>query len=111
MPSGVVPTRTSARLERLDELDRRLRVLFVCSMNQWRSPTAETLWRCSPDLDVRSRGLSQKARRTLTREDLEISDEYRYMDPELVELLQTRVGPVISEALAMDDHDGDGPDA
>ncbi len=128
----------------LDDRDSKLRVLFVCSMNQWRSPTAEALWRRSPHVDARSRGLSRKARRTLTREDLEwadlvfvmtheqrdrlvdehrsvvrsrdvvvleIPDQYRYMDPELIELLQTRVEPVIAEMLAMDPDDREGPHA
>lgn len=54
--------------------EQKLRALFVCSKNQWRSPTAEMLWRKSPDVDVRSRGLSSKARRTLRPEDLEWAD-------------------------------------
>lgn len=104
-------------------------------MNQWRSPTAEALWRRSPRVDARSRGLSSKARRRLVRDDLEwadlvfvmtydqrdrlverhrstvrksdivvleIPDDYRYMDPELVELLEARVEPVIDAALRRD---------
>ena len=121
----------------------KLHALFVCSMNQWRSPTAEAIWRRSPDIDVRSRGLSPRARRKLTRKDvewadlifvmtheqrgrlvqehrsevrrsdvivLEIPDEYRYMDPELVELLQERVEPLLERALAERDDFGRGGD-
>jgi predicted protein tyrosine phosphatase len=99
-------------------------VLFVCSRNQWRSPTAEQLFRRHPGLSVRSAGTSAGARRRVSYDDLrwadvvlvmeskhasrlraefgaalgdlpirvlEIPDEYGYMHPELVELLQTAV--------------------
>ncbi|MFL6679430.1 MAG: hypothetical protein ACJ8IK_13895 [Burkholderiaceae bacterium] len=32
----------------------RLRVLFVCSLNRWRSPTAEQVWRRHPPGGARS---------------------------------------------------------
>jgi predicted protein tyrosine phosphatase len=47
-----------------------LHVLFVCSRNQWRSPTAEEVWRRHPDLRVRSAGTSASARRRVTEADL-----------------------------------------
>ncbi|MEZ4650993.1 MAG: phosphotyrosine protein phosphatase [Candidatus Eisenbacteria bacterium] len=52
----------------------RPRILFVCTMNQWRSPTAERIWRESPDVEVRSRGLSSKAVRRLNQRDVEWAD-------------------------------------
>jgi predicted protein tyrosine phosphatase len=100
-------------------------VLFICSRNQWRSPTAETVWRKHPDISVRSAGTSPNARRAIGPADirwadviivmeqkhknrlvaeftrlldhkpihvLEIPDEYKYMDPELVEILEDSVG-------------------
>ena len=99
-------------------------LLFVCSRNQWRSPTAEALWRRHPGLAVRSAGTSPKARRTISAADvswadvilvmeskhksrlvadysrllqgkalhvLDIPDDYGYMDPELVEMLEISV--------------------
>jgi len=39
------------------------RVLFLCSRNQWRSPTAEAIYQSDPRVDVRSAGLSPSARR------------------------------------------------
>jgi predicted protein tyrosine phosphatase len=96
-------------------------VLFICSRNQWRSPTAETVWRKHPDISVRSAGTSPNARKTVGPADirwadviivmeqkhknrlvaeftrlldhkpihvLDIPDEYKYMDPELVEILE-----------------------
>jgi predicted protein tyrosine phosphatase len=51
-----------------------LRVLFVCSRNQWRSPTAEQVWKKHPGLSVRSAGVSKSARRRLTVADLRWAD-------------------------------------
>lgn len=97
------------------------KALFVCSRNQWRSPTAEHLWRRHPQVSVRSAGTSPNARHRVSIEDIEwadvilvmeekhksrlmaeftrmlegkpihvldIPDEYKYMDPELIEELQ-----------------------
>ena len=104
-------------------------VLFVCSRNQWRSPTAEQIWRRHPQLNVRSGGTSPNARHTVSEADidwadvvivmeqkhksrlaadfgdlladkpvyvLDIPDEYKYMDPELVELLERSVGSLLN---------------
>jgi predicted protein tyrosine phosphatase len=98
--------------------------LFICSRNQWRSPTAEQVFRRHPALAVRSAGTSASARRHVSEADLawadvvlvmegkhksrllaghprvlvgkplhvlDIPDDYRFMDPELVDLLQTAV--------------------
>ncbi len=108
--------------------DSRINVLFVCSRNQWRSPTAERLWRDSPRLNVRSAGTSSSARRVVSAGDLQwadvvlvmetrhrdqlrerfgrdlrgvrievlgIPDDYEFLAPELVELLQLRVGDLL----------------
>jgi predicted protein tyrosine phosphatase len=104
-------------------------VLFVCSKNQWRSPTAETIWRRHPDLNVRSGGTSPSARHKVSIDDLQwahvilvmeekhksrlkaefapalkqklvyildIPDEYKYMDSELIELLTASVKNVLA---------------
>lgn len=103
-------------------------VLFVCSRNQWRSPTAEQVWRRHPALAVRSGGTSPNARHPVSAADiawadvvfvmeekhksrllaayrrllenkpvhvLDIPDEYRYMDAELVDLLTQSVGAIL----------------
>jgi len=103
-------------------------VLFVCSRNQWRSPTAEAIWRKHPGLSVRSAGTSAAARRRVTAEDLhwadvifvmeeehksrlvaefaaavarkplhvlDIPDDYRFMDSELVEQLEDPVAALL----------------
>ena len=106
----------------------KLNVLFICSRNQWRSPTAEQVFRRHPALAVRSAGTSASARRRVGAADLawadvilvmegkhksrllaehpralaakplhvlDIPDDYRFMDPELVDLLQTAVPPLL----------------
>lgn len=117
-----------------DEALRRepLRVLFVCSRNQWRSPTAEEVWRRHPYVEARSAGTSRNARRGVSVGDLhwadvivvmeekhrarlladfrralegkplhvlDIPDDYRYMDPELVEQLRVAVGALLGLTL------------
>ena len=74
-------------------------LLFVCSKNKWRSPTAETLYRHDPRVNVRSAGTSSSARKKITERDLlwadlvlvmehkhkrAIAKQYRYLDlPEI----------------------------
>jgi predicted protein tyrosine phosphatase len=103
-------------------------VLFVCSRNQWRSPTAEQVWRKHPALAVRSGGTSPNAKHPVSAADiawaqvifvmeekhksrlraeyrrmldnkpihvLDIPDEYKYMDAELVEILRQSVGAIL----------------
>lgn len=50
--------------------DGRLKVLFGCSRNQWRSPTAEQIWRRHPRLLARSGGTSPSARHTVSADDV-----------------------------------------
>ena len=94
------------------------RLLFVCSRNQWRSPTAEAVWRKHPGIEARSAGTSPSARHPVSARDLEwadvifvmepkhkqrlmaehvldIPDDYRYMDPELVELVCASVSALL----------------
>ena len=108
--------------------NKRLNLLFVCSRNQWRSPTAEKVWSNHPQLNVRSAGTSPRARKTITIKDvqwadmifvmekkhkkrvvaefermidqkpihvLDIPDEYKYMDEELVELVNLGVASIL----------------
>ncbi|MEL7032619.1 MAG: hypothetical protein AAGK80_10090 [Pseudomonadota bacterium] len=105
-----------------------IKVLFVCSKNQWRSPTAEAAFRKNPDVSVRSAGTSRSAKRTISVADirwadlifvmedkhrarlraqfrgevryktihvLDIPDLYRFMDPDLIEILQAKVAPML----------------
>lgn len=47
-----------------------MNILFVCTKNKWRSPTAETIYSNHPHLDVRSAGISRSARRQIHSKDV-----------------------------------------
>ncbi len=103
-------------------------ILFICSRNQWRSPTAEQVWCRHAELSVRSAGTSPNARHKVSVDDirwsdvifvmeekhksrivaeftrllenkpvyvLDIPDEYKFMDPELVEQVKKSVGEIL----------------
>ena len=97
------------------------RVLFICSQNRLRSPTAEQVFASWEGIDVASAGLNtgaesqvtpdwaelifvmEKAHRTKLGKKfrahlsgkrivcLDIPDEYDFMDPKLVALLEAKV--------------------
>ncbi|MEP3197946.1 MAG: phosphotyrosine protein phosphatase [Lentilitoribacter sp.] len=58
----------------------QIRVLFVCSRNQWRSPTGETLWRRKGGVQVRSAGTSSAAKRRISAFDIEWADIIFFME-------------------------------
>ncbi len=100
-----------------------MNVLFLCSQNRLRSPTAEQIFGSDSGLEVTSAGLNNDAENPTTPElvawadvifvmerthrnkpqkrfkkhlrarviCLDISDDYEFMDEELVRLLKTRV--------------------
>jgi predicted protein tyrosine phosphatase len=103
-------------------------VLFVCSQNRLRSPTAERVFYGSPGLEVRSAGTERDAESVISRDDVEwaqmifvmearhkkrlqtmfraalahkrivnlnIPDEFEFMEPSLVALLEQRVTPYL----------------
>lgn len=51
-----------------------MNVLFVCSMNKWRSPTAEKIYSNHPSLNVRSAGTNSKAKRRISIGDIRWAD-------------------------------------
>jgi predicted protein tyrosine phosphatase len=55
-------------------------VLFVCSRNQWRSPTAQWVFRNEPGLSVRSGGTSPRAKRTISVGDIRWADVILVME-------------------------------
>jgi predicted protein tyrosine phosphatase len=110
------------------DMHEKIKLLFVCSRNQWRSPTAEQVWRSDPRVLARSAGTSPNAKHTISAADvqwadvilvmeekhksrvkaeftrlmshkpvhvLDIPDEYKFMDAELVEILENSVASII----------------
>ena len=103
-------------------------ILFVCSQNKLRSPTAEQVFGGWPDIEVSSAGTNKDAENPLSAELLEwadivfvmerahrskiqgkyrsalkdtrviclhIPDDYDFMDPALIRLLQAKVPPYL----------------
>jgi predicted protein tyrosine phosphatase len=101
-----------------------MNVLFVCSQNRLRSPTAEQVFANWPGIEVSSAGLDDGCGNPVTPEDLEwadlvlvmeqahrnklsrrfkphlknarvivlgVPDDYEFMDPTLVQILQAKV--------------------
>ena len=104
-------------------------VLFVCSQNRLRSPTAEKVFFGRPGIEVASAGLNQDAvtplssdliewadiifvmdkshrnklskrfKSFLTSQQvicLEIPDEYEFMQPDLIKILESKVNPFLA---------------
>jgi len=103
-------------------------VLFVCSQNKLRSPTAEQVFANWPGIEVSSAGLDDGCGNPVTPEDLDwanlvlvmeqahrnklsrrfkshlknarvivlgIPDDYEFMDPELIRILEAKVPPFL----------------
>jgi len=49
-------------------------LLFICGRNQWRSPTAERIYRADRRVEVRSAGVSSKSRHQISSADIEWAD-------------------------------------
>jgi len=59
--------------------DRR-RILFVCSRNKWRSPTAEVVLAAREDLEVRSAGFNKDSESVLAEDDIDWADTILVME-------------------------------
>jgi len=57
-------------------------LLFVCGRNQWRSPTAERIYRADPRVEVRSAGVSAKSRHQISSADIDWADLILVMQAE-----------------------------
>jgi predicted protein tyrosine phosphatase len=112
-----------------DNSQKFTRVLFVCSQNKLRSPTAEQVFSDRPGFEVASAGTDRGAETPVSPELIEwadvifvmerahrnklgrqfrahlknkrviwldIPDDYEYMDPLLIRVLEAKVGPFFS---------------
>lgn len=69
-----------------------MNILFVCSRNQWRSPTAEAIYKDEPGLNVRSAGTEPSARIRLTVKSIEWADLIFVMEKRHRQRIQDRFG-------------------
>ena len=107
---------------------QKLNILFICSRNKWRSPTAETIYKSRQDHKVKSAGTEPSAKIrvspklilwadiifTMEKKHkqrlldnfphetknkqlviIDIQDNYKYMDEELVEMIKVSVDPFL----------------
>jgi predicted protein tyrosine phosphatase len=65
-------------------------LLFICSKNQWRSPTAETLFKNHAIHKARSAGTSDKARIKVNQKLIDWADVIFVMELKHKELLKQR---------------------
>jgi protein-tyrosine phosphatase len=105
-----------------------MNILFVCSRNNWRSPTAETIYKNRQDLNVKSVGTESSAKVKVSSKSvlwadmifvmetkhrqrlfdnfpnemnnkkivvLDIEDDYKYMDKELIDMIKVSVDPYL----------------
>jgi predicted protein tyrosine phosphatase len=68
----------------------KTKLLFICSRNQWRSPTAEALFKGHPRYDARSAGTSDSARIKVTACHLGWADLIICMERKHADLLRER---------------------
>ena len=73
-----------------------LKVLFLCSRNHWRSPTAETIYKRFPGVDARSAGTSPNARIQVNGGHLRWADYIFVMEKRHKQILQQRFNDDIS---------------
>ena len=67
-------------------------LLYICSRNQWRSKTAEQLFRDRKGVSVRSAGTASSARVKVTRELLNWADVVFVMERKHANVLRKRFG-------------------
>jgi predicted protein tyrosine phosphatase len=67
-----------------------LKLLFICSRNQWRSRTAEEIFRNTPGWSVRSAGTSEQARIRVSEKLLLWADVVFVMEKRHAEILRER---------------------
>lgn len=66
-------------------------LLFICSKNQWRSPTAELLFKNHPEHTAHSAGTSDKARIRVTQKMIDRANLIFVMERRHKQLLSQRL--------------------
>ena len=72
-------------------------LLFLCSRNRFRSPTAEEIFRDEPGLSTDSAGLASDAEVPLSRDQVEWADVILCMEPIHRRRLQRKFGKLLRE--------------
>ncbi len=70
-------------------------ILFICSRNQWRSPTAEKIYAKDERVNVRSAGTSPRAKKTVNAKDIDWADTLFVMEHKHKERLKSAFGRLL----------------
>ena len=73
------------------------RLLFICSENRMRSPTAEKLYDGLPGYEVKSAGTETSARTPVTQEHIDWADMIFVMEPEHEQVLKEQFGEALED--------------
>jgi protein-tyrosine phosphatase len=74
-----------------------MNLLFVCSRNQWRSPTAEEIFKNSQEHQVKSAGTEPLARIKLTEKLINWADIIFVMEKKHKDRIEQRFATVVDE--------------
>ncbi len=82
-------------------------LLFICSKNQWRSPTTELLFKNHPVHNARSAGTSDKARIKVSQKLIDWADVIFVMERKHRDILKQRFASAIAgkEIIVLDIED------
>ncbi len=76
-------------------VESKQKILFICSRNKKRSPTAEDVYSEFPNLETRSAGLDKNAEYVLSSEDLEWADLVFVMEKNHLKNLERKFGEAV----------------
>lgn len=74
-----------------------MNLLFVCSRNQWRSPTAEEIFKNSQEHQVKSAGTEPSARIKITEKLINWADIVFVMEKKHKDRIEQRFATVVNE--------------
>lgn len=74
-----------------------MNILFVCSKNEWRSRTAETIFKDIPNMKIKSAGTSKTARIRINKKLIEWSDTLFVMEYKHKKILKDKYSESLNE--------------
>jgi predicted protein tyrosine phosphatase len=80
-------------------------LLFICSKNQWRSPTAEVLFKDHPIHNARSAGTSDKARIKVNQKLIDWADVIFFMESRHRDIVKQHFSLALQKLVVLDIED------
>jgi protein-tyrosine phosphatase len=69
-----------------------MNILFVCSRNEWRSPTGEAIYKNHPTIFARSAGTSPSARIKINQKHIDWAEVIFVMEKKHLQLIEQKFG-------------------